>query len=83
MKPVFETTRRISSQLSEAYRGKISRLGGAVIATAYVLAKMQQNPSARIDSLEAFLSDNFEDKEVASVLSRNLDGLWETAIKFH
>ena len=72
----------ISFELSEAYRGKIANIGPAVISTAYVLSKIERKPTISADSLEKFVKTANISIAVSEVLSRNLNGLWETVLSF-
>lgn len=82
MKPTFEMIHKISAKLGEEYRGKITNIGGAVIATAYVLSKIQQTPLISINTIESFLDGINENEAVSTAISRNLDGLWEIVVSF-
>lgn len=82
MKSTIEAIRDISFELSEAYRGKISNYGGAIISTAYVLSKIERMPTVSTDSLEKFVETANIAPDVSEVLSRNLNGLWETVLSY-
>lgn len=82
MKLTIDIIRGISFELSEAYRGKITNLGGAVISTAYVLSKIERTSTVSTDSLEKFLQTANISTDVSEVLSRNLNGLWETVLSY-
>lgn len=83
MKSTIGVIRAISFELSEAYHGKISNIGGAVISTAYVLSKIVKTPAITADSLETFVKTAHVSPEVSEVLSRNLNGLWETVLSYN
>lgn len=78
MKSTIDMIQEISFELKEAYRGKIANIGGAVVSTAYVLSKIAKIPTVSADSLEKFLKTADIAPDVSEVLSRNLNGLWET-----
>ena len=82
MKSTIDMIRAISFELSEAYRGKTANIGGAVISTAYALIKMSKTPMVSSDSLETFVKTANVSTEVSEVLSRNLNGLWETVLSY-
>mgnify|MGYP002516689766 FL=1 len=82
MKSTVDMIRGISFELSEAYRGKIAYNGGAVISTAYVLSIIERTPTVSTDSLETFIETSNVSSDVSEVLSRNLNGLWETVLSF-
>lgn len=82
MKSTIDMIRAISFELSEAYRGKTANIGGAVISTAYVLNKIIKTPIVSSDSLETFVKTAHVSPEVSEVLSRNLNGLWETVLSY-
>lgn len=82
MKSTIEAIRDISFELSEAYRGKIANLGGSVISTAYVLTKIERMPTVSTDSLGKFVETANITLEVSEVLTRNLNGLWETVMSY-
>lgn len=82
MKAIFDEIREISRELSEEYSGKITNVGSAVISTAYVLSKIEKSPALSTKSLEDFLASANITSDVAEVLSRNLNGLWETVLTY-
>lgn len=82
MKSTIDMIREISFELSEAYRGKIAYNGGAVISTAYALSVIERTPTVSTDSLKAFIETSNISSDVSEVLSRNLNGLWETVLSF-
>lgn len=82
MKSTVDMIRDISYELSEAYRGKIAYNGGAVISTAYALSIIGKTPTVSTDSLETFIKSSNVSPDVSEVLSRNLNGLWETVLSF-
>ena len=82
MKCTIDMIREISFELSEAYRGKIANIGGAVISTAFVLSRIEKTQTVSTDSLETFIKSSNVSPDVSEVLSRNLNGLWETVLSF-
>lgn len=82
MKSTTEMIRKISYQMGEAYRGKIANIGGAVISTAYVLSRIEKTQTVSTDSLETFIETSNVSPDVSAVLSRNLNGLWDTVKKY-
>ncbi|MGN0620809.1 MAG: N-6 DNA methylase [Porcipelethomonas sp.] len=82
MKSTIDMIRAISFEMSKAYRGKTANIGGAVISTAYALSKISKTPMVSSDSLETFVKTAHVSHEVSEVLSRNLNGLWETVLSY-
>lgn len=82
MKYSDETVKRISFELGNAYRSKTTNLCGAVISTAYVLAKIQRADLSCTDTLKAFLTNANVTKEISEIISRNLNELWDTVVSF-
>ena len=82
LKSNTDLIKEISNELSEAYRGKITNLGGAVISTAFVLSKIEKKPSLSTKTLDAFLETADIRSDVTEVLARNLNGLWETVLSY-
>ena len=80
LKYTVETIRKISYEIGEGYRGKIANLGGVVISTAYALVKIQQSSSINVESFDSFLDGINESETISSILSRNLEGLWENVV---
>ncbi len=76
-----ERIKKVAWELANAYRGKITNLGGAVITTAYVLAKSQNNPSINMETIEDFLK-SINDGQTEDIILRNLSGLWDTVQNF-
>ena len=81
-KKTIDKIRDTSKELSEAYRGKISNLGSAVISTAYVLSRIKRTPTVSTKSLDSFVESSNISPAVSDVLYRNLNGLWETVQSF-
>ena len=82
MKSTLEGIHGISYELGDAYRSKIAFSGCAVIATAYALSVLQEDRSASSESLNAFLETANLSVSVSDVLSRTLNGLWDTVVGF-
>lgn len=78
MKSTIEMIRKIAYQLGEAYRGKRANICGAVYSTAFVLSRIEKTPTVSSDSLETFIETSNVSSDVSEVLSRNLNGLWDT-----
>ena len=55
MKYTIDTIRDVSIKLGEAYRGKISNIGGAVVSTAYVLSKIEKTTNISTATLDTFI----------------------------
>lgn len=82
MKSTLERIHVISYELGDAYRSKIAFSGGAVIATAYALSVLQEDKSASSESLNSFLETANLSASVSDVLSRTLNGIWDTVVSF-
>lgn len=82
MKSTIERIHEISYELGEAYRAKIAYSGCAVIATSYALSVLQNDKTVSSESLEAFLQTANVSSTVSDVLSRTLNGLWDTVVSF-
>ena len=75
-----ENATKISFELGMIYRGKTANLGGAVISTAFVLAKIQKSSLLSTDTIETFLNNANEPEEVSAIIVRNLYELWDTVV---
>lgn len=71
---------RVAYEICDAYRGKIAYSGSAVIATAFVLTKKQENPLVSVTTIEDFLKDTQIEVEIADIIYRNLNGLWDDVV---
>lgn len=71
---------RVAYEICDAYRGKIAYSGSAVIATAFVLTKKQENPSVNVTTIEDFLKDSQVESGIADIIYRNLNGLWDDVV---
>lgn len=82
MKYTIEEILKVTYDLSEAYRGKITNHGGAIISTAYVLSQIQKSQIISSESLESFIETSNINHDVLDVIQRNLNGLWGTVLSF-
>lgn len=82
MKYTIDTIRDVSIKLGEAYRGKISNIGGAVVSTAYVLSKIEKTTNISTATLDTFIETAHISPDISDILSRNLNGLWEIVLSY-
>lgn len=71
---------QVAYEICNAFRGKIAYSGSAVIATAFVLTKKQENPLVSVTTIEDFLKDTQIEVEIADIIYRNLNGLWDDVV---